>query len=98
MEDLNHALDAGIQKGVWTPTTFNAYGTPVVPVRKALLPGAQKAKLHICGGLLCYRKPSVGEASPSHADARRPDAETEWWVLLLKGRSGGSLQLDPTGT
>ena len=48
MEDLNHALDASIQKGVWIPTTFNVYGTPVVPVCKALLPGAQKATLRVC--------------------------------------------------
>ena len=48
-EDLNQAYDAGIAKGVWKPTDFNSYGTPVVPVRKALLPGQTKAKLRVCG-------------------------------------------------
>ena len=48
-EDLNQAYDAGIRRGVWEPTTFNAYGTPVVPIRKALLPGQQKAKIRVCG-------------------------------------------------
>ena len=47
-EDLNAAYEAGIRKGVWVPTSFNDYGTPVVPVRKAPLPG-QKAKLRVGG-------------------------------------------------
>jgi len=29
--------------------TFNAYGTPVVSIRKALLPRQQKAKIRVCG-------------------------------------------------
>ena len=49
MEDLHNAYNAGIKKGIWVPTKFNAYGTPVVPIRKALLPGQQKAKLRVCG-------------------------------------------------
>ena len=47
--DLNMAYDAGIRKGVWKSVQFNDYGTPVVPIRKALLPGQKKAKLRICG-------------------------------------------------
>ena len=42
-EDLNQAYDAGIKRGVWKPTQFNAYGTPVVPIRKATLSGKTKA-------------------------------------------------------
>ena len=48
-EDLTQAYDAGIKRGIWKPTNFNAYGTPVVPIRKALLPGQTKAKLRVCG-------------------------------------------------
>ena len=48
-EDLNHAIDAGIKCGVWEKTNFNAYDTPVVPVRKALQPGQNKAKIRVCG-------------------------------------------------
>jgi len=44
-EDLTHAYDAGIAKGVWTPVTFNSWGTPVVPVRKASLSGETR----VCG-------------------------------------------------
>ena len=29
LEDLNAAYEAGIRKGVWVPTSFNDYGTPV---------------------------------------------------------------------
>ena len=49
LEDLNASYDEGIKKGIWIPTQFNDYGTPVVPVRKAPLPGQQKARLRICG-------------------------------------------------
>ena len=48
-EDLVQSYDARIKRGVWEPTNFNAYGTPVVPIRKALLPGQKKAKLRVCG-------------------------------------------------
>ena len=48
LEDLNAAYEAGIRKGVWVPTSFNDYGTPVVPIRKTP-PPRQKAKLRVCG-------------------------------------------------
>ena len=49
LEDLNDAYEDGIRKGVWKPTDFNAYGTPVVPVRKASRPGQSKARIRVCG-------------------------------------------------
>ena len=48
-ENLCKAFDAGIAKGVWQPTQFNEYGTPVVPIRKATLPGQSSPKLRVCG-------------------------------------------------
>ena len=47
-DDLCLAYDAGIAAGVWQPTQFSAHGTPVVPIRKAALPG-KPAKLRVCG-------------------------------------------------
>ena len=49
LEDLNMAYEAGIKKGVWEPTTFCEYGTPVVPIKKVLLPGQKRAKIRVCG-------------------------------------------------
>lgn len=49
LDDLNQAYDAGMKRGVWQPTQFNPYGTPVVPIRKPLLPGQTKRKLRVCG-------------------------------------------------
>ena len=46
-EDLLHALDAGITKGIWTPTHFYDWGTPVVPVRKAPRPDGT-ASIRVC--------------------------------------------------
>ena len=34
-EDLSQAYTAGIARGIWESTQFNAYGTPVVPIQKA---------------------------------------------------------------
>ena len=48
-EDLARAYDAGIAMGIWKPVQFNAYGTPVVPVRKTILPGQVKPKIRVCG-------------------------------------------------
>ena len=48
-EDLNNTYAQGIVKGVWKPTQFCEYGTPVVPIRKAMLPGQSKPKLRVCG-------------------------------------------------
>eukprot|EP00731_Ephydatia_muelleri_P006745 Em0003g993a len=45
-DDLCLAYDAGIAAGVWQPTQFSAHGTPVVPIRKAALPG-KPAKLRV---------------------------------------------------
>ena len=48
-EDLNQAYDAGIAKGIWEPTIFNEYGTPVVPVRKQSLLNQPTASVRVCG-------------------------------------------------
>ena len=47
LEDLNMAYEAGIKKGVWEPTAFCEYGTPIVPIKKALLLGQKKAKIWV---------------------------------------------------
>ena len=48
LEDLNDAYEDEIRKGVWKPTDSNTYGTPVAPVRKAILPGQNKARIRVC--------------------------------------------------
>ena len=48
-DDLCKAYDAGIAKGVWQPIQFNDYGTLVVSIRKAALPGQVSPKLRVCG-------------------------------------------------
>ena len=48
-DNLARAYDAGIARGVWTPTQFNDWGTPVVPIRKPPLPGDDKPRLRVCG-------------------------------------------------
>ena len=40
-DDLCRAYDAGIAGGVWQPTQFSAYGTPVVPFARLRLRGNQ---------------------------------------------------------
>ena len=47
--DLEDAYLKGIERGIWEPTKFNEFGTPVVPIKKALLPGQLKPKLRVCG-------------------------------------------------
>ena len=48
-DDLARAYDAGIARGVWTPSQFNDWGTPVVPIQKPPLPGDDKSRLRVCG-------------------------------------------------
>ena len=48
-EDLEAAYDEGIAKGVWKPTTFCNYGTPVVLIRKKDSKGKPTGKLRVCG-------------------------------------------------
>lgn len=48
-EAMEEKYEEGIAKDIWEYTQFNDYGTPVVPVKKPLLPGQQKAKVRICG-------------------------------------------------
>ena len=38
LEDLNDTYEDGVRKKVWKPTEFNAYRTPMGPVRKAVCP------------------------------------------------------------
>ncbi|KII71518.1 Retrovirus-related Pol polyprotein [Thelohanellus kitauei] len=43
-DDINTAIDEGFSKGVWIPTQFNDWATPIVPVRKST-----NKKIWICG-------------------------------------------------
>jgi len=47
-EELAQAYDVGIARGIWTPMSFNDWGTPVVPVRKAVQT-SNKPTLRVCG-------------------------------------------------
>ena len=47
-EVLSQAYDVGIASGIWTPMSFNDWGTPVVPVRKAAQT-SNKPALRVCG-------------------------------------------------
>ena len=47
-EELAQAYDVGIARGIWTPTSFNDCGAPVVPVRKAAQ-NSNKPALGVCG-------------------------------------------------
>jgi hypothetical protein len=48
-EDLEKAYEEGIASGIWEPTKFNDYGTPVVPVKKPPKPGKEKGEIRVCG-------------------------------------------------
>ena len=73
LEDLNAAYDVGIRNGVWVPTHFNDYGTPVVSIWKALLPVQKKAKIQVCG-----------DTQISNGTTGGLDAETKWWIIFYK--------------
>ncbi|XP_065062450.1 uncharacterized protein K02A2.6-like [Rhopilema esculentum] len=47
--DLEEEYQKGITKGVWEATQFCQFGTPVVPIKKAVLPGQKKPKIRVCG-------------------------------------------------
>ena len=81
-EDLSKGYEEGIQKGIWTPVNFNKYGTPVVPVRKAVT-GNQKPKLRICGDY------SVG-VNEQLEDHRHPMPLPEQLMQKLGGGFGYS--------
>ena len=58
-EELAQAYDAEIARGIWTPTSFNDWGTPVVPVKKAAQTSNKPAFTRL-RRLLCNRKPADG--------------------------------------
>ena len=87
-EDLTQAYDAGIKRGIWKPTNFNAYGTPVVPIRKALLPGQPKAKLRVCGDYSATVNPQLD-------DHRQPVPLPEDLMRKLQ-RGYGFIKIDLT--
>ena len=60
-DELGKAYKAGITRGVWQPTQFNDYGTPVVPIRKATLPGQTKSTLRVCGDYSVTVNPQLEE-------------------------------------
>ena len=47
--DLEEEYQKGTTKGVWETTQFCHFGTPVVPSKKALLPGQKKPQIRACG-------------------------------------------------
>ena len=83
-EELDAALQAGIQKGVWEPTQFNAYGTPIVPIQKTQEDG--KIKLRVCGDY-------SGTINPQLEPHRHPMPLPEDLMRKL-GRGHGFTKID----
>ena len=80
-EDLVQTYEAGVTRGVWQRTQFNEYGTPVVPIRKPVLPGQTKAKLRVCGDYSV----AVNAQLETH---RHPIPTPEKLMQKLSGGSG----------
>ena len=66
LENLNDAYEDENWKEVWKPTGFNAYGTLVVPVRKAIRPGQKKANIRTCRDYSEIINPRTGDSSSAH--------------------------------
>ena len=47
--DLEEEYQKGISKGVWETTQFCQFGTPVVPIKKTLLPRQKKPRIRVYG-------------------------------------------------
>ena len=62
--------DLWIAKGAWQPIQFNDYGTPVVPIHKAALPGQASTKLRVCGDYSVTVNPQL---EPHHYPMPRPE-------------------------
>ena len=60
-EDLEAVCDVGIAKGLWYPTTFSNYGTPVVPITKKDSKGKPTGKLRVCGDYSVSVNPQLAE-------------------------------------
>ena len=86
--DLEKAYDAGIAKGIWKPTTFGSYGTPVVPIRKKALQGQTKAQIRVCGDCSVTVNPQL----ETH---RHPIPKPEDLMRRLGGGHYFSVQPDP---
>jgi len=41
-------MSKGIARDVWKSVEFNDYDTPVVPIKKSLLPGQTAPSLRVC--------------------------------------------------
>lgn len=80
-EELAQVYDSGIAGGIWKPVAFNDYGTPVVPIKKALLPGQAKAALRVCGDY-------SGTVNPQLEPHRQPMPLPEDLLQKLGGGCG----------
>ena len=85
-DDLTAAIKDGIAKGIWEPTQFNDYGTPVVPVKKALLPGQKKAKIRVCGDYSCTVNPQLEPHRHPLAPSGGPHAQAGRRILFQQDR------------
>ena len=48
LEELSHALNASVTRGIWTLKQFCNWGTPVIPVRKDPRPDGTTS-IRVCG-------------------------------------------------
>jgi len=59
LDDPTQAYNAGIAKKIWQPVQFNDYGTPVVPITKASLPGQERQRIRVCGDYSATANPQL---------------------------------------
>ena len=84
--DLDTALQAGIKKGIWEPVQFNAYGTPVVPIKKKSTPGQTTPSIRVCGDYSVTVNPQL---EPHRHPMPQPDD-----LMRKLGRGYGFSKID----
>ena len=62
----NQAYEGGIRKGIWIPTQFNEYRTPVVPIRKSTYNRTKEGQGLCLRGLFGQCKPPAGDTLTPH--------------------------------
>jgi len=85
-DDLEEAIQSGINRGIWEPVQFNSYGTPVVPIKKKTVPGQNKPKIRVCGDYSVTVNPQL---EPHRHPMPQPDD-----LMRKLGRGHGFTKID----
>ena len=91
LEDLTQTYENGVKKGIWIPTQFNDYGTPVILYARLYSQASRRSKI----GCVVHGQCTIGHTIPCPDDLISKLVEGYYFTKIDPSNAYSQIKLAP---